>query len=679
MSRVAAPRIEGGKPFPMGPSLTETGVNFAVFSDHATATFICLFDSKSGEETARLALPEREGGIWYGHVTGIGPGQHYGLRAAGPWAPREGHLFNVNKLLLDPYARLFTDVPEISDACFGYAVGADENELSPIDSAPFMPRCIITDPLDPAPRGPRHDWRETVIYEAHVKGLTKQMEGVEQRGTLAGLAEPLVIGHLKRLGVTALELLPVHAFVTDAFLQARGLTNYWGYQTVGFFAPHPAYLGHDGLPGLRQTVHTLHKAGIEVILDVVYNHSGEGDETGPHLCFRGLDNASYYRLTEDGRPINHTGTGNTLNLDHPMVMRMVLDSLRYWVEAFGVDGFRFDLAATLGRTEEGFDPGAAFFDALRQDPVLAGVKLIAEPWDIGPGGYRRGAFPPPFREWNDRYRDDVRRFWRGDDGMVSGLASALTGSADAFDHDNRKATSSINLLTAHDGFTLHDVVSFSQRHNEANGEEGRDGHGENFSDNLGVEGASDDPAIMAARDRRKRAMLATLFLSQGVPMLLGGDEFGNSQSGNNNAYAQDNETGWLNWHDADEGLIGFVTDLSALRQRHPLLRQSGFLHGERLKDGQQNLSWHRADGAVMSEEDWHDPQNHYLGMMLNGFAEDGLPVALYIAFNAGGDARLALPDCRLMPGWRALFSSRPSNEDSNETIAAQTVRLFAAP
>ncbi|NCU21234.1 glycogen debranching enzyme GlgX, partial [Candidatus Falkowbacteria bacterium] len=543
-------------------------MNFALFSAHATRVELCLFSPNGQTEQARLTLPEAEGGIWSGFVPGLKPGAVYGYRVHGPYEPEAGHRFNPNKLLIDPYARQVVGPLVWDDALMGHEVGHPRGDLSfdTRDSAPFVPKAVVCAALPPAAPGPRRPWDETVIYEAHVKGMTARHPAVPRglRGTYQGLASQPVIDHLVRLGITAIELLPVHAFLDDRFLVAQGLRNYWGYQPIGFFAPEPRYGLSAPILEIRQMVERFHAAGIEVILDVVFNHSGESDETGPTLAFRGIDNSSYYRLTEDGRHyINDTGTGNTLNLSHPMMLRLAMDSLRYWVEQIGIDGFRFDLAATLARGKRGgFSPRAAFLSTLRQDPVLARVKLIAEPWDVGPGGYRLGEFPPPFAEWNDRYRDGVRRFWRGD-GSRAELARRIVGSAEIFDVSGRLATTSVNFLSAHDGFTLQDVVSFVKKHNLPNGEGNRDGHSENLSDNFGIEGPSDDPAITAARAARKRAMLATLLLSQGTPMLLAGDEIGHSQRGNNNAYAQDNDTTWLDWAAADPDLVAFVARLTA--------------------------------------------------------------------------------------------------------------------
>ncbi|MCR8547270.1 glycogen debranching protein GlgX [Salipiger sp. P9] len=642
---MSGPEILAGSPAPLGATFDGDGVNFAVFSQHAEAVLLCLFD-EHGAETARLPLPERDGDIWYGRVPGLTPGQHYGLRAEGPFSPRDGHRFNPSKLLIDPYARRLTGHPIWHDALFGGVEAPDRR-----DSARFMPKCVVEDPSYDwgSHKAPNRPIAESVIYEAHVKGLTKRFPDADHPGHFLALASDPVLEHLIKLGVTAVELLPVQAFLNDRFLVKKGLVNYWGYQTLGFFAPEPRYLTQGRLWEFQYMVARLHSAGIEVILDVVYNHSCEGDENGPTLAFRGLDNRSYYRLHDDKRfYINDTGTGNTLNIEHPMVLRMVLDSLRYWATTMGVDGFRFDLCATLGRTPNGFDPNSAFFKAIRQDPVLATKKLIAEPWDIGPGGYQLGGYPAPFSEWNDKYRDGVRRFWRGDLGHVPVMADRITGSAGLFDHSGRPATASVNLITAHDGFTLTDVVSYVARHNEANGEDNRDGHGENYSDNFGVEGPTEDAGIVAARTRRRRNMMATLLLSQGTPMILAGDELGNSQMGNNNAYAQDTEIGWVDWDKADHEFMAFTRWLIAFRKAHPILRQNRFLHSQPRKvDGVPDLFWWRPDGTEMTRSDWTNGHLHVLcaefrmasGTPRYAQAEE----AIYLAFNAGEAVDLVLP------------------------------------
>ena len=693
-----------GRPWPMGLTLDGDGANLAVFSAHATRIELCLFDA-AGRETQRLALPERDGDVWFGYVPGMVEGQLYGLRVHGPYRPDEGHRFNPNKLVIDPYARQLTGRIEWDDALMGYPVGSGAADLAfdRRDSAPFMPKCVAVAPPEAAGAPPRPDTplAATIVYEAHVKGLTMRRGDVPAPGTYTALASDRMLEHYTRLGITAVELLPVHAFVTDRFLRDLGLTNYWGYQSLGFFAPDTRYMSGSDIGEFRRMVDRLHGAGIEVILDVVYNHTGEGNQLGPTLSFRGLDNASYYRLHEDPRYyIDDTGTGNTVNIDHPMVLRLVMDSLRYWVEVMGVDGFRFDLAATLGRREMrhggAFDPGAAFFDALRQDPTLSRVKLIAEPWDIGPGGYQLGAFPPPFCEWNDRFRDGVRRFWRGDPGRAPDLADRLTGSARQFDHSGRAATASVNFLTAHDGFTLQDVVSYTDKHNEANGEDNRDGHSENFSDNMGVEGPTDDAGLAAARARRKRAMMATLLLSQGTPMLLAGDELGHSQGGNNNAYAQDNEITWPDWDAADDDFLRFCARMIAFRRAHPILRQKLFLHsGERAVDGKPDLFWWCAEGRPMRTADWLDPELRLVCVEMRT-AQTTPPYAvteraIFAVFNAGAEAReVVLPEATPGRSWlRAVDTDEPDaparrageGEDAGpgegrERVAGQAVAVF---
>ena len=678
--------VTAGRPSVLGATVEEDGVNFAVFSENAEAVHVCLFD-EAGRET-RLALPEREGDVWYGHVAGIGRGQLYGLRADGRYAPEEGHRFNVNKLLIDPYAKRLTGPVVWDDLIFGYVKGDPSGDLSfdTRDSAGVVPKAVVSEYGPGRADHPEHRMSKTVIYEGHVRGLTMRHPAVAEGGLFPAVASDEIIAHLNALGVTAIELLPIQAFLPEQFLVQKGLTNYWGYQTIGFFAPHPAYLGDGGLSQVRGMVNRFHEAGIEVILDVVYNHTGEGSELGPTLSFRGLDNAAYYRLEPGGRYyMNDAGTGNTLNLDHPMVLRMVMDSLRYWVQVMGVDGFRFDLASVLGRTPDGFDRGAAFFDTIRQDPTLMRTKLIAEPWDLGPGGYQLGGFPPPFSEWNDKFRDGVRRFWRGDAARAPDLADRITGSASQFDHSGRHATSSVNFLTAHDGFTLEDVVSYAEKHNEANGEDNRDGHSENYAANFGVEGPTDDPDIRAARARRKRAMMATLLLSQGTPMILAGDELGHSQSGNNNAYAQDNETTWLDWDAADQEFLAFVQRLTKFRAAHPILRQKRFLHArERARDGREDLFWWREDGSPMRIRDWHDPERKLVAVEKR--AAEGTPDyldvenAIFMVFNAGGERDVTLPEPPAGQRWfqeidTARPTEMPGNVEGAITVAEQSVAV----
>ncbi len=660
----------------MGASFTGDGVNFAVFSAHAEKIELCLFSADGRKELVRIPFRERDGDIWHMHVGGLTFGTVYGYRAHGPYAPEQGHRFNPHKLLLDPYARAFEGRLKWSDALMGYRIGSPRADLSydSRDSAFAVPKSVVAETSfswgdDRAPAVARS---EAVIYEAHVKALTQNHPGIERplRGTYLGLASDAMLDHFQKLGVTTIELMPVQQFLDDRFLVMKGLRNHWGYNTLSFFAPEIRYMSKGGLWEFQSMVRRLHSAGIEVILDVVYNHTAEGDEWGPTLCYRGLDNASYYRLANGGRHyVNDTGTGNTLNITHPMVLRMVMDSLRYWVETCHVDGFRFDLATVLGREAHGFDPNSGFFDAIRQDPILSRTKLIAEPWDIGPGGYQLGGYPHPFLEWNDQFRDGVRRFWKGDPGLTPDLARRLLGSAERFDHSGRSATSSVNFITAHDGFTLQDTVSYTVKRNWANGEDNRDGHSENHSDNLGVEGETTDPAILAARAQRKRNLLATLFLSQGVPMILAGDEIGHSQGGNNNAYAQDNETTWLNWHDADDSLVPFIRKLAAMRRQYPQLSQRRFLHSRRREaDGLPDVIWRKPDGAEPSPQDWHDPAFRAVGLEIRMAAEAGSdePGAILCYLNCGDAAPLTLP---LTATWRLVLDTSDAVTCAKDDVA----------
>ncbi len=682
--------IRPGRPFPLGASVDGDGVNFAVFSRHATRVMLCLFD-ENGAEHQVVPLPEREGHIWHGYFPGMKAGQQYGYRMDGPYRPQDGHRFNPYKLLIDPYAKQLTGHPAWHPSLYGYKVGHKDKDRSfdKTDSAPYMPRCVVVHPM-PDVHGalarPNHALESTVIYEAHVKGLTAGRADIPNRGTFLAMASDPILEHLNNLGVTAIELLPVQAFLNEKFLIDRGLTNYWGYMTHGFFAPDPRYLTGGDIAEFRQMVARFHSAGIEVILDVVYNHTAEGSEMGPTLMFRGLDNASYYRLADDRRYyLDDAGCGNTLDFENPFVMRLMMDSLRYWVELMHVDGFRFDLCTTLGRTRTGFDRNGPFFRAIGQDPVLNRVKLIAEPWDIGPGGYQLGAYPAPFAEWNDKYRDNVREFWRGDPGKVADLAARLSGSAQFFDHDGRAATSSLNFLTAHDGFTLQDTVSYSTKHNLANGEDNRDGHSNNHSDNMGVEGPSDEPAIIAARTRRKRNLVATLMLSQGTPMILAGDELSNSQGGNNNAYCQDNEIGWVNWPEQDDPFFTFCQQAIAFRRMHPLLRQRRFLHSrQRVIDGEPDLFWRRANGEAMRQEDWDNPNLDTLVAEMR--MASGTPEyvqrqgALLIVLNRGKAVEIRPPDLPEGEAWVRRFDT--SQDDAIRVtqgmhVAADAVVVFS--
>ncbi len=619
--------VRSGYPNHLGARFDGEGTNFAVFSAHAAKIELCLFSPDGGEEVERIAMPEKTGPVWHGYVPGLNPGTPYGFRAHGTYAPDHGYRFNANKLLMDPYAKELLGKWSAHPATLGYDPAAPEKDLSfdTSDSALHVAKSIVSDPelFSFMEHTPAHDWTDSLIYEAHAKGLTKEHPQVPEnlRGTYEGMASDPMLDHLTKLDVDAIEILPVHSFIDDSFLLDRGLRNYWGYNTIGYFAPEPRYFGPAGLIGFRNMVERFHAAVIKVILDVVYNHTAEGDHRGPTLCYRGLDNLSYYRLIA-GQPryyVNDSGCGNTLNVANPYVLRMVTDSLRFWVQHMGIDGFRFDLATTLGREEHGFDPHGGFFDAVRQDPVLADVKLIAEPWDLGPGGYRAGEFPHEFAEWNDSFRDTARRFWRGDAHSAQELGARLLGSADRFDRNGRRAWSSVNFVSSHDGFTLADVARYNERHNHSNGENNSDGHHGNYSDNCGVEGETDDKKIRKRRIRRQRNLLAMLFLSQGTPMLLAGDEIANSQGGNNNAYCQDNPTGWINWGKSDDILLEFVANLSAFRRAHKSLRQSRFLHGAiRAKDGLPDVEWTDFDGEPLQ---WRDPGLSNLCLTLRCSAE----------------------------------------------------------
>ncbi|HET6433106.1 glycogen debranching protein GlgX [Dyella sp.] len=621
--------VSEGLPFPLGSTWDGLGVNFALFSAHATRVELCLFD-EDDREIERIDLPEYTDEVWHGYLPDVRPGQRYGYRVHGPYEPERGHRFNANKLLLDPYARQLAGSLTWDDALFGYTLGHPDGDLSfdTRDSAPYVPKARVIDPAFTwgRQRPAQIPWERTIIYEAHVRGFTMRHPAVApaQRGSFAGMATREVVDYIRSLGITAVELMPVHAFVDDRHLLEQGLRNYWGYNSLAFFAPDPRFLAGNSIDEFKAMVARLHDAGLEVLLDVVYNHTAEGSELGPTLSLRGIDNRSYYRLTDDPRfYINDTGTGNTLNLSHPRVLQLAMDSLRYWVTEMRVDGFRFDLATILAREPHGFDQGGGFLDACRQDPVLGGVKLIAEPWDVGPGGYQTGAFPPGWAEWNDRYRDTMRAFWKGDQGMLAQFATRLTGSADLFDRRGRRPYASVNFITAHDGFTLNDLVSYDGKHNDANGEGNRDGSDHNLSWNHGVEGPTDEPAIVALRQQQMRNMLATVLLSQGTPMLLAGDEFGRTQHGNNNAYCQDNEITWLDWQAATDGhaMIDYVRLLTQLRHRYPLLRRSRFLSGE--QDPTFNIrdvTWLRPQGGEMTDADWNDPAARCLGVLLDGRA-----------------------------------------------------------
>ncbi|HET7674653.1 MAG TPA: glycogen debranching protein GlgX [Gammaproteobacteria bacterium] len=686
-------RILPGDPYPLGATWDGRGVNFALFSAHAEKIELCLFERADARETERIVLPECTDQVWHAYLPDARPGTLYGYRVYGPYDPEHGHRFNHHKLLLDPYARWLQGRLKWSDAHFGYRVGSPRGDLSfdRRDSARGMPKCQVVDPTFSwgSDRRPRRPWNQTIIYEAHLRGYTMLHPEVPNtiRGSAAGFCSPAVIDYLRKLGITAVELLPVQAYVNDRHLIEKKLSNYWGYNTIGFFAPEPRYLASGALYEFKTMVARLHDAGIEVILDVVYNHTGEGSHLGPTLSFRGIDNASYYRLRPDAPRyhIDDTGTGNTLNLAHPRVLQMVMDSLRYWAGEMRVDGFRFDLASALARGPQGFDPHSSFLHAVQQDPLLAQVKLIAEPWDLSPDGYQLGHYGPGWSGWNDRFRDAVRRYWRGDQAVLPEVATRMTGSADLFDHDGRRPWASINFVTAHDGFTLQDLVSYNDKHNEANGEDNRDGRNDELSANYGAEGPTGDAAINTLRERQRRNFLATLLFAQGTPMLLAGDEFGRTQQGNNNAYCQDNEISWLDWEgidDAGRRDIAFVRRLIRLRQRHPALAWPRFLHGRaRDEAGVKDITWIAPDGDEMSDEAWRDPALRAVGMLLNGRAGTGVVAPppdeiLLLLLNANADGLdFKLPGLPFGLGWTCLLNTsgqlRPETtlREFGETLA----------
>ncbi len=661
-------RVEPGKPFPLGATWDGWGVNFALFSANAEKVELCLFDQHGRREIERIELPEQTHEVWHGYLPDARPGQLYGYRVYGPHAPRKGHRFNHHKLLLDPYAVALDGDLRWHDAVFGYRIGHERADLSfdRRDSAFCMPKCVVIDRAVTWGRdaSPERSWSETVLYETHVKGMTALHPDVPEhwRGTFAGLAAPHVIDHLLKLGVTAVELLPIQVFFDDRYLIDKGLRNYWGYNTAGYFAPAPRYISPQGnIHEFKLMVARMHAAGIEVLMDVVYNHTAEGNELGPTLSFRGIDNASYYVLADDPRHyFDMTGCGNTVNLQSPRVLQMVMDSLRYWVEECHVDGFRFDLASSLARDRGTFDQSASFLDAVRQDPVLARVKMIAEPWDLGPDGYQLGQFPPGWGEWNDKFRDTVRAFWRGEEGMVPKLADGLLGSATQFDHQGRRPWASINFVTAHDGFTLKDLVSYTEKHNEANLEGSEDGNNHNLSMNCGVEGETDDPQILDLRDRLRRNFVANLFFSQGTPMLLMGAETGRSQQGNNNAYCQDNETSWMNWalnDQRDRAFHEFVRKIITLRRELPVFRQDVFLHGRKdSATGQRDVVWFHPGGHEMTKDDWQAPNLRAISLLLAPPRES--PQRYLLIFNgAPTPIHFQLPGSAVAPSWATLVDT----------------------
>jgi glycogen operon protein len=674
-------RVWPGSPYPLGATWDGEGVNFALFSEHATAVDLCLFERlDSPKEDLRIPLSERTNRIWHGYLPEIRPGQLYGYRVHGPYAPEAGHRFNPNLLVLDPYAKAITGDLRWSDLLYGYDPSnpMDDRSFNREDSAPSMPRCIVVNTAftwgDDRP--PRTAWSQTLIYECHVKGMTARHPAVPEdlRSTYLGLASDPILDHLLSLGVTAVELLPVHHCISERQLSERGMTNYWGYNSIGYFAPDPRYavrsLGNQ-VQEFKSMVKAFHRVGIEVILDVVYNHTAEGNHLGPTLCFRGIDNRSYYRLVPDNprHYLDFSGCGNTLNVGHPRVLQLVLDSLRYWVTEMHVDGFRFDLAPALGRNPIHFDRSASFFATVQQDPVLSQVKLIAEPWDLGPGGYQVGNFPPGWAEWNGQYRDTIRRFWRGEEGRVAELASRISGSSDLFQASDRSAHSGINFVTSHDGFTLHDLVSYERKHNEANGEENRDGTNESFSRNWGVEGETESLRVLRMRERMKRNFLAILLFSQGVPMLSQGDELGRTQLGNNNAYCQDNEVSWLDWNfdERERDLLDLSLRVIRIRESNPVFRRRRFFAGNPVPgEGVKDVSWIRPDGKEMAVSDWHNPKNRVLGMLIHGEASDevderGRPnrgQTLVLLLNGGARSRyFQLPGMAQQGVWREILNT----------------------
>jgi isoamylase len=692
-------RVWPGRPYPAGATWDGEGVNFALFSEEAAAVELCLFDGPDdGVEREKIAMTERTDQVWHGYLPDVRPGQYYGYRVHGPYDPAKGQRFNPAKLLIDPYAKAITGSIRWSNAVFAYKVGEGEADLVPTsdNDAAGLPKSVVIDSAFTwGPDKPLNiPWNRTIIYECHVKGMTMLHPDVPEhlRGTYLGLCSDPMLEHFLSLGVTALELLPVHQFVVDRQLAERGLTNYWGYNSIGYFAPDVRYstrgLGNQ-VYEFKTMVKRLHSAGLEVILDVVYNHTGEGNHLGPTLAFRGIDNKAYYRLMPDNPRLymDFTGTGNSLNMQHPRTIQLIMDSLRYWVTEMHVDGFRFDLAPVLARELYEVDRLSAFFDIIHQDPTLSTIKLIAEPWDVGPGGYQVGNFPVRWAEWNGKYRDTVRHFWRGDAGHVGDTASRLAGSADIYKWSDRGAYASINFVIAHDGYTLHDLVSYEQKHNEANGENNQDGHNDNISRNWGVEGETDNPEVLDARFRSMKNFLATLAFSQGVPMISHGDEIARTQRGNNNAYAQDNEITWVNWalDERREDLLEFARRVFAVRQAHPVLRRRHFFRGMPIDaSGQKDVTWLRADGREMTQEDWTSPTTLTLGMLIHGDATDevderGRPVKgdtlLIVLSNSPDEMDFRLPRIEQRGVWAALIDTNRRADDMTQIVKSECIRL----
>ena len=700
MTEMPKVAISEGLPHPRGASWDGNGTNFALFSAHATKVELCIFESAGKQELYRVELPECTNQIWHGYLPGVGPGAVYGYRVHGPYEPENGHRFNANKLLLDPYAVAHTGELKWDPAVFGYRMETmDDLTFDERDSAPFMPKCVVVDPnfnWSGAPGRKRQgslkqlavSFSDTIIYEMHVRGYTKKHPAVPEhlRGSYGGLAQPAVLEYIKSLGVTSVELLPIHAFVNDSHLLEQGLTNYWGYNSIGYFAPDPRYAADRAqtLRELKEMVAQVHLAGLEVIMDVVYNHTAEGNERGPTLSFKGIDNASYYRLVPDSPRyyINDTGAGNTVNLSQARVIQMVTDSLRYWVEQVHVDGFRFDLGTILAREPNGFDNQSGFLKACSQDPVLNTVKLIAEPWDCGPGGYQVGEFPPGWAEWNDKFRDDARGFWKGDR-PASALTQRLCASGDIFNQQGRRPWASINFITAHDGFTLNDLVSYNEKHNQANGEENKDGNANTISWNCGAEGPTDDPEVNRLRRRQMRNMLATLLFSQGTPMMVAGDEFGRTQQGNNNAYCQDNDISWVDWGllEKNRSLVEFVRKLTALRHRYPVLRRNLFLTGDFNRElGVKDVTWINANGSEMEDANWGDSDMRCFGMLMDGRAQAtgirqrGHEATLLMVVNGHFDlVTFTLPECLGGDTWKLLIDTN-MEDAAAESVEKETFK-----
>jgi isoamylase len=690
MASTGATRIvRPGDPYPLGATWDGHGTNFSLFSEIAERVELCLF-ADDGAET-RIPLPERTAFCWHGYVSGVGPGQRYGFRVHGPWNPAAGLRCNPAKLLLDPYARAFAGGIDWDAALFPYPLGGDDLQRDDRDSAAHLPKAVVIDNAFEwgSDRPLRRRLHETVIYEVHVKGFTKRHPEVPEslRGTYAGLAHPASIDHLTTLGITAVELLPIHQFVHEKHQLDKGLRNYWGYHSYGYFAPHGEYSASGDAGGqvaeFKAMVKALHAAGLEVILDVVYNHTGEGNHLGPLLGFKGIDNLAYYRVV-DGDPryyLDYTGTGNSLNMRHPHTLMLVMDSLRYWVTEMHVDGFRFDLASTLARELYDVDRLSAFFDLIHQDPTLSNTKLIAEPWDVGVGGYQVGNFPVRWCEWNGKYRDTVRDYWRGEGGTLGELANRFTGSSDLYQDDGRRPYASVNFVTAHDGFTLRDLVSYNEKHNEANGEDNRDGESHNRSWNCGVEGPTDDPAVNALRSQMQRNYVTTLLLSQGIPMLLGGDEIGRSQQGNNNAYCQDNEISWFDWDNADRALFEFTRRLIVLQHSHPVFQRRRWFKGRPLRGGDvSDIAWFRPDGGEMSDHDWQEGSAKFFAVFLNGEAlrdldEQGHPIkddSFLLIFNADqAGVAFTLPALTFGTGWQVEVHTADPDADASYEAGAR--------